>query len=231
MAHAVAALVLTTLAGCSLAGRTVGSFVDDKALTAAVKLNVATLHPSALKRVNVDVYENTVYLSGFVERPIEKSDAEIAARRTDGVKQVVNDLVVRGGEDATTASSATPVAASTTMPSTATPSSVTPSTTAPTTGPPRGSVRRTIPGVVRMAPAWPGGPDHAFDKDGKVVATIYTLSAQDLAESNIRNLPADGRLIDHVSVYALVGRGVVPGPRYAVVLWHVNEAAAAALLR
>jgi len=236
MAHAVAALVLTTLAGCSLAGRTVGSFVDDKALTAAVKLNVAKLHPSALKRVNVDVYENTVYLSGFVERPIEKSDAEIAARRTDGVKQVVNDLVVRGGEDATAGASGTPVTASTatpltTMPSTATPSSVTPSTTAPSTGPPRGSVRRTIPGVARMAPAWPGGPDHAFDKDGKVVATINTLSAQDLAESNIRNLPADGRLIDHVSVYALVGRGVVPGPRYAVVLWHVNEAAAATLLR
>jgi hypothetical protein len=92
-------------------------------------------------------------------------------------------------------------------------------------------MRRAIPGVVRRAPAWPGGPDHAFDKDGKVVATIYTVSAQDLAESDIRTLPADGRLIDHVSVYALVDRGIVPGPRYAVVLWHVNEAAAAALLR
>ena len=28
-----------------------------------------------------------------------------------------------------------------------------------------------------------------------------------------------------------VSRGVVPGPRYAIVLWHVNEAAANALLR
>jgi hypothetical protein len=44
-------------------------------------------------------------------------------------------------------------------------------------------------------------------------------------------MPASGRLIDHVSVYALVDRGVVPGQRYAIVLWHVSEAAAAALLR
>jgi len=215
MARAVAALVLTTLTGCSLAGRTVGSYVDDKALTAAVKLNVAKVHPSALKRVNVDVYEDTVYLSGFVEEPIEKSDAEIAARRTDGVKQVINDLVVRNGEGSAAATS----------PTSATPSTVPPSHK------PRGPVRRAIPGVARVTPAWPGGPDHAFDRDGKVVATIYTVSAPDLAESDIRNLPTDGRLIDHVSVYALIDRGIVPGPRYAVVLWHVNEAAAAALLR
>jgi hypothetical protein len=206
MASVVAALVVTMLAGCSLAGRTVGTFVDDKTLTAAVKLHIAGQHPSAIKRVNVDVFEGTVYLSGFVERAIEKSDAEIAARRTEGVKQVVNDLVVRGDGDTAAA--------------------------APAASPPRRTpVRPAIPGVTRVAPAWPGGPDHAFDKDGRVVATIYTVSAQDLAESDIRNLPTDGRLIDHVSVYALVNRGVVPGPRYAMVLWHVNEAAAAALLR
>jgi len=205
MAGAVAALSLLSLTSCSLAGRSVGTFVDDKAMVAAIKLRIAKQHPSALTRVNVDVYDGTVYLSGFVERPVEKADAGLAASRTDGVRQVINDLVVRGAEETTAA---------------ATPAS-----------PPRGSVRRTIPGVARVAPAWPGGPDHAFDKNGRVVATIYTLSAQDLAESDIQNLPADGRLIDHVSVYALVDRGVKPGPRYAVVLWHVNEATAAALLR
>jgi hypothetical protein len=205
MASVVAALIVSMLAGCSLAGRTVATFVDDKTLTAAVKLHIAGQHPSAIKRVNVDVFEGTVYLSGFVESAIEKSDAEIAARRTEGVKQVVNDLVVRGDGEATAV--------------------------APAPHAPRAPVRAAIPGVARVAPAWPGGPDHAFDKDGRVVATIYTLSAQDLTEADVRNLPTDGRLIDHVSVYALVNRGVVPGPRYAVVLWHVNEAAAAALLR
>jgi hypothetical protein len=204
MASAVAALSLLMPTGCSLAGRTVGTFVDDKALIAAVKLRVAGEHPSHLKRVNVDAYDGTIYLSGFVERPIEKSDAEIAARRTEGVRQVVNDIVVRSSKEVVTAAPAPP---------------------------PRTPVRRAIPGVTKVAPAWPGGPDHAFDKDGRVVATIYTVSAQDLVESDIRNLTTDGRLIDHVSVYALVNRGVVPGPRYAVVLWHVSEAAAAALLR
>ena len=226
MACAVAALLSVLLAGCSLAGRTVDSFVDDKTLTAKVKLQVAAEHPSALKRVNVDVYENTVYLSGYVKQPIEKSDAEIAARKTEGVKQVVNDIVVRGDEQT---AGAPPAAGVSSAVAPAAVASASAASDPPT--PPRGQVRRTIPGVSRVAPAWPGGPDHAFDKDGKVVATIYTVSAQDLAESNIRNLPADGRLIDHVSVYALVDRGVVPGPRYAVVLWHVNEAAAAALLR
>jgi hypothetical protein len=220
-ASAVVALLSVWLTGCSLAGRSLGSFVDDKALTAAVKLRVAAAHPSAIKRVNVDVYENTVYLSGFVERPIEKSDAEIAARRTDGVRQVINDIVVRG-ESPTATAAATPTASAAVAPTAST-------VTVPTPRP-RGTVRRVIPGVARVAPAWPGGPDHAFDKDGKVVATIYTVSAQDLAESDIRTLPADGRLIDHVSVYALVDRRV-PGPRYAIVLWHVNEATAAALLR
>jgi hypothetical protein len=184
--------------------------------------------------VNVDVYENTVYLSGYVKQPIEKSDAEIAARKTEGVKQVVNDIVVRGDEQTAgappAAVSSTVAPAASASASAASASAGSAAASAPAT-PPRGQVRRTIPGVARVAPAWPGGPDHAFDKDGKVVATIYTVSAQDLAESNIRNLPVDGRLIDHVSVYALIDRGVVPGPRYAVVLWHVNEAAAAALLR
>jgi osmotically-inducible protein OsmY len=99
MASAVAALGLLMLSGCSLAGRTVGTYVDDKALIAAVKLRVAGEHPSHLKRVNVDAYDGTIYLSGFVERPIEKSDAEIAARRTEGVRQVVNDIVVRGSKE------------------------------------------------------------------------------------------------------------------------------------
>jgi hypothetical protein len=231
MARAVAALMLTMLAGCSLAGRTIGSFVDDKTLTAKVKLHVAAEHPSALKRVNVDVYENTVYLSGYVKQPIEKSDAEIAARKTEGVKQVINDIVVRGDEQIPGAPPAAAVSSTVTPAAGASASDASASAASAPATPPRGQVRRTIPGVARVAPAWPGGPDHAFDKDGKVVATIYTVSAQDLAESNIRNLPVDGRLIDHVSVYALVDRGVVPGPRYAVVLWHVNEAAAAALLR
>ena len=110
MASAVAALGLLLLAGCSLAGRTVGTFVDDKALIAAVKIKVVGEHPSHIKRVNVDAYEGTVYLSGFVERPIEKSDAEIAARRTEGVKQVVNDIVVRGSEQAVAAAPAAPAA-------------------------------------------------------------------------------------------------------------------------
>ena len=52
------------LSGCALAGRTFGRYVDDKTLTGSVKMSLATLHVSHLKRVNVDVYDGTVYLSG-----------------------------------------------------------------------------------------------------------------------------------------------------------------------
>ena len=63
------------LSGCALAGRTFGRYVDDKTLTGSVKMSLATLHVSHLKRVNVDVYDGTVYLSGIVNTPAEKSDA------------------------------------------------------------------------------------------------------------------------------------------------------------
>jgi hypothetical protein len=109
---------------------------------------VAGEHPSHLKRVNVDAYDGTIYLSGFVERPIEKSDAEIAACTMEGVRKVVNDIVVGSREE---------VVAAAPVP------------------PPRTPVRGTIPGATKVAPTWSGGPDHAFDKDGRVVATIYTV--------------------------------------------------------
>ena len=101
--------------------------------------------------MNVDVYEGTVYLSGFVERPIEKSDAEIAARRTEGVKQVVNDH--RGPWRRQTRRAA-----------------ASGGVTAAADSGPAGDPGRDPGG----AGAGRGGPDHAFDKDGRVVATIYT---------------------------------------------------------
>ncbi|HEU5321406.1 MAG TPA: BON domain-containing protein, partial [Methylomirabilota bacterium] len=91
----VGGLVAMLLAsGCSLAGRSVGQFVDDKAVTAAVKLRLAARRASNLTRVNVDTFEGVVYLSGAVDSALDKSDAEIAAWGVHGVGQVVNDLQV-----------------------------------------------------------------------------------------------------------------------------------------
>ena len=136
------------------------------------------------------------------ERVRRSADREVrcrdrGARRTEGVKQVVNDIVVRGSR-----------------------AGCRPLLLRPRGGPADQADDR---GVTRVEPARPGGPDQAFDKDGRVVATIYTLTAQDLIESGTGRCPPMADLIDHVSVYALVDRGDRPGPVYAMVLWHVSE--------
>ena len=59
--------------------------------------------PTDLPRVKIDTYEGTVYLSGEVETAAQKAEAEAAARRVEGVEQVINDLHVRTDAAAFTA--------------------------------------------------------------------------------------------------------------------------------
>src|SRR5512132_3599434 len=92
---AVVLALATLLGGCALAGRTWGGYMDDKVLTGAVKTRLAVSVPRTLTRVNVDTFAGTVYLTGEVETALQKSTAEIAAWKTEGVEQVVNDLRVR----------------------------------------------------------------------------------------------------------------------------------------
>src|SRR5690242_4412316 len=96
--HRLAALLvlaITMLAGCSLAGRTFGTYVDDKVITGSVRRGIAGQHWRSFRGVTVDTYEHTVYLSGEVDTAEQKAAAEDAAWRADGVEQVINDLRVR----------------------------------------------------------------------------------------------------------------------------------------
>lgn len=198
-AQVVAAVLALTLAGgCSLAGRTFGGYVDDKALVGAVKLRLAREHLSHLTRVNVDVFEGTVYLSGTVDTPQQKSDAEIAARRAKGVELVVNDLVVRGQE---------PVSA------------------LPDQRWGRSLLDR-LGGAARVEADQPGGPGLAYDTEGHHVATVYMVSQAALLDSGVDALRAGGRPIDHVSIYPVLDRRDLPGPHFYVVLWHVADTTA-----
>jgi hypothetical protein len=196
------ALLMVVSGGCSLAGRTFGAYVDDTLVKVAVKRRLAGEGVSRRAGVNVDTFGGTVYLTGIVETEQQKSDAEIAAWQVEGVEQVVNDLVVRGEGDAPSALPA-PVA--------------------------QHPVRERLPGVARVTPGRPGGPDLAHDAHGRVVATVYTLSSRDLVNRGTETLRADGQRIDHVEIFPLLGQPERPGPYYAVVLWHVSEPEAAAL--
>jgi len=204
-AHGAAVLTLALLlSGCALAGRSFGRYVDDKTVTGGVKMRLAAVHLSHLKRVNVDVYDGVVYLTGTVETALEKSDAEIAAWEATGVDQVVNDIVVRERERSGDAVSALPDMR------------------------PRNPLMERFAWVTRMESTGPGGPDLAYDETGLLVATVYTVSARGLVDAGVATLPASGRPVDRVAIYAIPSRVDLPEPLYSVVLWHVADRAAAA---
>jgi len=129
-------LLLPLTGGCSLAGRSLGGYVDDHVVKHAVKRRLNVDHVGVARGVKVDTFEGTVYLSGAVDTPAEKSDAENAAWQVEGVQQVVNDLVVRQAQAAPSA-----------LPRFHT-----------------GDVlSRRIPGIRRVDPGPPGGPGLAYD--------------------------------------------------------------------
>ena len=199
-------LLFAASTGCSLAGRTFGTYVDDQAVTASVKVALARKEPRTVTRVDVDTFEGTVYLSGEVPGAIQKSDAEIAAWQVKGVTQVINDLTVRGERPGAAAS----VSASPTLR-------------------PSSPLLDRIPGIARMDPPAADGAALAYDGAGTLVATVYRRPAQDVAQHGFEAGAPTVRPIDHVSVYGVPAEAGLPEAQMYIVFWHVSTAAAAAL--
>jgi len=199
-ARAVALVVAAVLAiaGCG-AARAVVSPVDDQRLAAEVLDELASKSPEARARVNVDVMEGTVYLTGRVDGEGQKVAAEAAAWRVAGVRQVVNDVQVDNGSVV----SALPAVAV------------------------RHPVLQHLPGVTRVEQP-PAGPAAAYDGKGRLVATIYTVPVRELAGRGLEDLRAP-QTIDHVAIYLAASNPDVPLPHYHVVLWHVSQSEASAL--
>jgi hypothetical protein len=81
-------------------------------------------------------------------------------------------------------------------------------------------------GVLYVDPkTLPAGPFLAYDRDGKLVSTIYMIPIEDLQNKvSFDNLPAPGGPVDHVDVYYNAGHPGVEKPHAHVVLWHVPAA-------
>ncbi len=82
--------------GCQSNPQTTGHYIDDTAITTAVKTQLAT--DGALKtmtQISVKTVENTVYLTGVAPTLQAKNRAEEIARQVDGVQKVVNNLTVQ----------------------------------------------------------------------------------------------------------------------------------------
>ena len=98
-AIAFAALAGITIisTGCAV-GRgqeTAGSFVDDSAITTAIKAKFAVDKSVAMTSIGVETLNGTVQLSGFAKSATEKAQAESIARDTKNVRSVRNDIVIR----------------------------------------------------------------------------------------------------------------------------------------
>ncbi|MEG0052829.1 MAG: BON domain-containing protein [Comamonas sp.] len=83
--------------GCSVARdqQTVGSYVDDSAITTAVKAKMAEDKSVSATAISVETLKGTVQLSGFAKSQAEKDRAESIARSTKNVRAVQNSIVVR----------------------------------------------------------------------------------------------------------------------------------------
>lgn len=76
----------------------------------------------------------------------------------------------------------------------------------------------------------PAGPFLAYDKDGKLVSTVYMIPLKDLdAHKGFNNLTAAKEKVDHVDVYFNAGHPGVAEPHYHVVVWYVSAEKAASL--
>lgn len=69
----------------------------------------------------------------------------------------------------------------------------------------------------------PAGPFLAYDRDGRLVSTIYMIPIEDLnPDRRFDDLPAPGGDVDHVDVYYNAGHPGVEVPHAHIVLWHVT---------
>jgi osmotically-inducible protein OsmY len=98
------AIAIAVLAGATIVGtgcsvirgqETPGAYVDDAAITTAVKAKFVEDKTVDAAAIKVETLNGTVALSGFAKSPAEKAQAETIARSTKGVREVRNNLTVR----------------------------------------------------------------------------------------------------------------------------------------
>ncbi len=89
------ATVFTT--GCAVVRdqQTVGTYIDDPAITTAVKAKFVEDKVVSAMSIGVETLKGTVQLSGFAKNSEERVRAESLAREVKGVVSVKNDIVVR----------------------------------------------------------------------------------------------------------------------------------------
>lgn len=93
----VAALNVAAITGCAVARdqQTVGAYVDDAAITTAVKAKFVEDKTVDAGAINVQTLNGTVSLAGFAKSQAERDQATAVARSVKGVREVRNTLAIR----------------------------------------------------------------------------------------------------------------------------------------
>ncbi len=97
LAAAIAAVVLLTASGCAVTRgqETVGAYVDDTAITTAIKSHFVENRDVDATSIKVETLNGTVMLSGFAKSALERTTAESVAMKVKGVKSVRNEIAIR----------------------------------------------------------------------------------------------------------------------------------------
>jgi len=99
--HLAAALfaiaAITATSGCAVTRgqETVGAYVDDSAITTAVKGRFIDNKDVDASAISVETLNGTVMLSGFAKSVKEKTTAEGITWKVAGVKSVKNEIAIR----------------------------------------------------------------------------------------------------------------------------------------
>ncbi len=78
--------------------RTAGERIDDNGIAISINAKLAAKDKDLFASVSTDVREGRVLLTGKVKDPVTKKDAEDIAWRTQGVREVINELKVSNEE-------------------------------------------------------------------------------------------------------------------------------------
>jgi osmotically-inducible protein OsmY len=94
---ALFALGAAGMQGCAVTDKqsSVGTYVDDSAITTQVKAKFAEDTTVSAMRISVETLQGTVQLAGFATSETERARASQLARTVSGVRSVRNDIVVR----------------------------------------------------------------------------------------------------------------------------------------
>jgi osmotically-inducible protein OsmY len=90
-------LLLASFMGCAGTDtrQSTGQYVDDSAITAKVKAAIFDDDSLKSRQINVETFKGVVQLSGFVDSSKSYNKAEQIAEDVDGVKSVINNIVVK----------------------------------------------------------------------------------------------------------------------------------------